>query len=342
VTLDPRELFARGFERAINLLTPKRTCRLTLDPDPFDGRTFTIDAFYDWASQFFDRPADFFRDFLDGAPLALRLTDGESGGARRAFTFDSPVASRFAENARVPLLWFRAARPARAVALLVPGWSRPDRRLEERWCRALAAAGIDVLLLTVPYHLERAPAGTWSGEYFISHNVFWTVANFRQLVAEIRALVRLVRADYDRVALIGVSSGGFQAGLATLGEDVDFLFPIMTGAELGAIMWESLLTHEVKAAMIGRGISRDALSRAWSITDMAVVGRHTRARRVRQYVTLYDAIMPLRYQERLWEVYGDPPRVDLPTSHYSVVFALPKVLRDIAATLLAPDDARAG
>jgi hypothetical protein len=50
----------------------------------------------------------------------------------------------------------------------------------------------------------------------------------------------------------------------------------------------------------------------------------------------------LRYQERLWEVYGDPPRVDLPTSHYSVVFALPKVLRDIAATLLAPDDERAG
>ena len=334
MTLDPRELFARGFERAIYLLTPKRTCRLTLDPDPFDGRTFTIDAFYDWASQFFDRPADFFRDFLDGASLALRLADGESGGARRAFTFDSPVASRFAENARVPLLWFRAVQPARAVALLVPGWSRPDRRLEERWCRALAAAGIDVLLLTVPYHLERAPAGTWSGEYFISHNVFWTVANFRQLVAEIRALVRLVRADYDRVALIGVSSGGFQAGLATLGEDVDFLFPIMTGAELGAIMWESLLTHEVKAAMIGRGISRDALSRAWSITDMAVVGRHTRARRVRQYVTLYDAIMPLRYQERLWEVYGDPPRVDLPTSHYSVVFALPRVLRDIAATLL--------
>jgi len=334
VTLDPRELFARGFERAIYLLTPKRTCRLTLDPDPFDGRTFTIDAFYDWVSQFFDRPADFFRDFLDGASLALRLADGESGGARRAFTFDSPVAGRFAENARVPLLWFRAPRPARAVALLVPGWSRPDRRLEERWCRALAAAGIDVLLLTVPYHLERAPAGTWSGEYFISHNVFWTVANFRQLVAEIRALVRLVRADYDRVALIGVSSGGFQAGLATLGEDVDYLFPIMTGAELGAIMWESLLTHEVKAAMIGRGISRDALSRAWSITDMAVVGRHTRARRVRQYVTLYDAIMPLRYQERLWEVYGDPPRVDLPTSHYSVVFALPRVLRDIAATLL--------
>ncbi len=345
--LDPRELFARGFERALYLGTPKRRCRLTLDPDPFDGRSYTIDAFYEHVAPFFDRPAEFFRDFLDGRRLALRLAGGESDGARRAFTFDSPVASRFDENARVPLIWFRAARPARAVALLVPGWSRPDRRLEERWSRALAAAGIDVLLLTVPYHLERAPAGTWSGEYFISHNVFWTVANFRQLAAEIRALVRLVRADYDRVALIGVSSGGFQAGLATLGEDVDFLFPIMTGAELGAITWESLLTREVKAALIGRGVSRDELSRVWSITDMAVVGRHSRARRVRQYVTRYDAVMPLRYQERLWEIYGRPPRVDLPTSHYSIVFALPKVLGDIAATVLAPDDecardARAG
>jgi hypothetical protein len=234
------------------------------------------------------------------------------------------------------------------------------RRGSPRLQRELASAYIDywpgvstettrafVLLLTVPYHLERAPSGTWSGEYFISQNVFWTVANFRQLVAEIRALVRLVRSDYDRVGLIGLSSGGFQAGLATLGEDVDFLFPVMTVAELGAIAWESLLTHEVKAALIGRGVSRDALSRAWSITDLAVVGRHSLARRLRQYVTLYDAVMPLRYQERLWQVYGEPPRVNLPTSHYSVVFALPSVLREIASTLLAPDeervlDARAG
>jgi hypothetical protein len=339
--LDLRELFARGFERAIYLTTPKRSCRVTLDPDPFDGRVWTIDAFYEWSAQYFDRPAEFFRDFLDGRRLALRLAEGDAGAARRVFTFDSPVASRFAENARVPVVWFRAPRPARAVALLVPGWTRPDRRLEERWCRTLAECGTDVLLLTVPYHLERAPSGTWSGEYFISQNVFWTVANFRQLVAEIRALVRLVRADYDRVGLIGVSSGGFQAGLATLGEDVDFLFPIMTGAELGAIAWESLLTHEVKAALIARGVSRDALSRAWSITDLNVVGRHSLARRMRQYVTLYDAVMPLRYQERLWHVYGEPPRVDLPTSHYSAVFSLPRVLREIASTLLAPDEERA-
>lgn len=328
--LDPRELFARGFERAIYLCTPARGCRLTLDPDPFDGRTYTIDEFYDFAAPLFDRPADFFGDFLEGGRLALR-NDGDASGARRAYTFDSPLPSRFAENARVPLIWFRAPKSARSAVLLVPGWSRPDRGLEERWARALAAQGVDVLLLTVPYHLERAPQGTWSGEYFISQNVFWTVANFRQLVAEIRGLVQLVRRDYDRVGLIGVSSGGFQAGLATLGEPVDFLFPIMTGAELGAITWDSLLTHQVKAALIARGVTRDALSRAWSITDMAVVGRHTRAQRVRQYVTLYDAVMPLRHQERLWEVYGEPPRVDLRTSHYSVVFALPRVLREIAA-----------
>jgi hypothetical protein len=339
--LDPRELFARGFERAIYLTTPRRGCRVTLDPDPFDGRVWTIDGFYEWSAQYFDRPAEFFRDFLDGRRLPLRLAEGEAESARRVFTFDSPVASRFAENARVPVVWFRAPRPSRAVALLVPGWTRPDRRLEERWCRALAGRGIDVLLLTVPYHLERAPSGTWSGEYFISQNVFWTVANFRQLAAEIRALVRLVRSEYDRVGLIGVSSGGFQAGLATLGEDVDVLFPIMTGAELGAIAWESLLTHEVKAALVGRGVSRDALSRAWSITDMAVVGRHSLARRVRQYVTLYDAVMPLHYQERLWHIYGEPPRVDLRASHYSVVFSLPAVLREIATTLLAPDEERA-
>ncbi|MBV8371431.1 MAG: hypothetical protein JO036_21165 [Candidatus Eremiobacteraeota bacterium] len=332
--MNARELFARGFERAVYLATPRPGCRLTLDPDPFDGRVYSIDAFYEQVRDFFDRPAEFFRDFLDGEQLTLKLVAGEPDAPRRTFAFVSPAPNRFEEtNARVPLTWFRAPRPARAALLMVPGWSRPDQHLEERWCRALAREGIDVLLLTVPYHLARAPKGSWSGEYFISQNLFWTVANFRQLVAEIRALIRLLRGDYDAVGLIGISSGGFQAGLATLGEAVDYVFPIMSGAGLGAITWESLLTRKIKAALIERGVGCEALSRAWSITDMAIVGRHSRARTRRQYVTLYDGIIPRAFQERLWEVYGEPQRIDLQASHYSVVFSFGQIARDIARTV---------
>jgi hypothetical protein len=334
-----RRLLAEGFERAVFFAQPRPGCRVTLEPDPFDGRVYTIDAFYAAMQPFFDRPDAFFRDFLDGRALALRA-DGPARDGRRRYVFDSPVESRFEANARVPLTWFSAPRPARSALVLVPGWSRPDQRLEERWCRIIAAHGIDVVLLTVPYHLERAPRGSWSGEYFISHNVFWTVANFRQLVAEIRAVVRMLRSDHDAVGLVGISSGGFQAGLATLGEPVDAIFPIMSGAQLGAITWESLLTRTIKRRLTERGVDRDALSRAWAITDMDVVGRHSRARLRKQYVTLYDAIMPPPYQERLWEVYGRPQRIDVQASHYSVIFSFRHIADDIARTMIDGIDNR--
>lgn len=38
-----------------------------------------------------------------------------------------------------------------------------------------------------------------------------------------------------------MSSGGFQAGLLTTVEEVDFYFPFITGAELGGITWNGTL-----------------------------------------------------------------------------------------------------
>ena len=39
-------------------------------------------------------------------------------------------------------------------------------------CLRLMSRGIDVGLMTTPYHLARTPPGSYSGEYFISSNLF--------------------------------------------------------------------------------------------------------------------------------------------------------------------------
>ena len=139
-------------------------------------------------------------------------------------------------------------------------------------CRSWAARGIDAGLMTKPYHQARAPEGSFSGEYFISANLFWTIANFRQCVAEIRAVLRHMRPRYEAIGLFGMSSGGFQAGLAATCEPVDFHFPFITGCQLGSITWHGLITQYVRHDLERKGVTEDALNKVWSITDLEVAG----------------------------------------------------------------------
>lgn len=321
----------RGFEHAVDAGSRKKTCHVWRDPDTFDGRAFTPDEWYAFVQPSFAEPSAFFKDFAPGG-LQLRATPDGSASHER-YEFDTPIPSREPENNTVPLWWFKGARPARTIALVVPGWGRSDRRVEDRFCGWLVSGGIDVALLTPPYHLERTPTECYSGELFISANLLWTVENFRQLTAEIRLLVQQMRRHYDYVALIGISSGGFQAGLASLGEPVDALIPIMTGCRLGSITFHGISARYVRRDCEQRGVDEAALNRAWSICDLDVVGHATRARHIKQYIMRYDSLVPTQYQEALWEVYKRPDRCDVPSSHYGVYFYLRSICEDIARWL---------
>ena len=61
-----------------------------------------------------------------------------------------------------------------------------------------------------------------------------------------------------------------------------------------------------------------------------MLGRFNLARHVRHYIARYDSVVPTRFQERLWEVWGRPSRVDLETSHYSAYFRRHFIVDDVA------------
>ena len=330
------EAFATLFERCCVAAGRRGPCRVRLAPDLFDGRAFTIEEFYRWTRGFVDAPWTFFRDFASpGAPdLRERATGTQPRrrtGCERAMVFDSPIATAWPENNLVPFKWFRGPeRPSRVMVLFAPGWARPTQSFEERMSARLAVRGVNVGLMTAPFHQERTPRGARSGEYFISANIFWTVANFRQFVAEIRLLVQYMRRRYERVGLLGISSGGFQAGLASNCEDVDFLFSLVTGCRLGRIAWQGLLTREIRAELEARGVDEDQLTRAWSVADQAFLGTHCRARYRKHYVSRYDRVVPVECQHELWDIYGRPDRMLLPASHFSTYFFLDLIADDIA------------
>ncbi len=331
----------RGFDRAYMALKDKpKTCRLKRRPDLFDGREWEIDEFYEHHKRFFDAPCEFFKDF--GSPAGVNLRDGRHPGERirsglrfREMIFDCPRTTGFPENDIVPFKWFQDdGRRNRAILLFAPGWGRSDQDFEEGWSARLMRMGLDVGLLTVPYHQARAPQGTNSGEYWISSNLYWTIDNFRLFTSEIRLLVQYMRGHYDYVGLLGMSSGGFQTALAANCEEVDFFYPVITGGILGGITWHGRLTQVIRRELEGRGVTEADLTRAWSITDEVVLGRNCRAKYIKQYISLFDEVVPTRYQVAMWEALGKPDRMDIPSAHYSVIFFGNMLLKDIACTTM--------
>jgi hypothetical protein len=346
-------LFARGFERLYHARNQKKTCARLLEHDTFDGVEYTIDTFYERHRQFFDHPDGFYLPpaplddlgFREGLHPRERIVDDPGhepghGAAMQRLIFNSPIPSGDAANDIVPFKWFtggaqatgirqQATGKGRTFLLFVPGWGRRSQGFEEDMCRQWANRGIDTGLITKPYHQARAPEGSFTGEYFISANIFWTIANFRQCVSEIRAVLRHMRPRYDAVGLFGMSSGGFQTGLAANLEDIDFHFPFITGCQLGRITWNGLITQYVRRDLERKGVDEASLSKVWSITDLEVLGRFSKARHIRHYIAKYDTVIPTAYQERLWEVYGRPSRVNLQSSHYSAYFRRHFIVDDV-------------
>jgi hypothetical protein len=333
-----KKAFARSFDHAYFRLKPKKNSVLVPEYDRLDGKAYTPDAFYDQMKVYFDNPCAFYQDF--GGAGALNLRDGVHPNQRRtrgsifpakAMLFDSPVTTLWQENNLVPFKWYRhSSKRSEVMLLFVPGWGRSNQAIEEMMCAQLQQLGIDAGLLTKPYHQARTPAGSYSGEYFVSANIFWTVANFRQLVAEIRQLVQYMRNHYKYVGLFGMSSGGFQSCLAANCEPVDFLFPFMTGSPTGSVVWNGIATQHVRLSLMERGVDEATLNKVWSIIDPGVLAHHCKAVHRKHYITIYDELVATEYQYRLWEALGKADKLELPTAHYSGGLMARRVISDVA------------
>jgi hypothetical protein len=339
--------FAQGFDLIYKrVATKEKTCDLILEQDLFDGRLFTSDEFYTYTKSYFDKPQEFYQTFKDVASLNLRPGVHPAQHmwkayrhSAKAMLFDTPLESGYEVNNLVPFRWFTNEQgKSDTLILFVPGWARESQGFEEKMCADLHRLGVDTGLITKPYHQARTPQGAKSGEYFISANLYWTVRNFQQLVAELRLLIRYMKQHYKRIGLFGMSSGGFQSCLAANCEEVDFLFCFMTGCNLWDITWHGLLTRHVKADVLAKGLGKEDVRKVWSICDEGVLGHNNKAKVRKHYITLYDQVVMPECQFELWRVLGKNPKIELPSAHYSGALVASKVISDVASVIKSNGD----
>lgn len=292
-------------------------------PPSSDFNSFATEKYLDSPQLFYLKP----RKVPD---IRFMETNWISGIEVSRLTFPSPVHTRYRENNMVYGKLFRAiGNPPLSSMIVLHGWSRPVLKLEERLCIALAQRGIASLLITLPYHIQRAPEDSWSGEYALSGDVLRTIEGFHQAVLEVRAVIPFLKTYSEKIGLLGISLGGMIAHVVMDLEDLDFGITLLTGGNSAGIVWESIATRDVKKQIQGAGITREQLSQIWATIDPVRLARHNRVKRILMINGHYDQVIPPKFTLQLWQSLGRPPIHWYPCAHISFFLFLKGIVRDI-------------
>jgi pimeloyl-ACP methyl ester carboxylesterase len=263
---------------------------------------------------------------------------------------DCPWHGAEGRNARWVASRVPAKLPSRAgcapvgtapAVILLHGWLAVRMHMGHylRLAWWLARHGVDVWLPRLPFHLERTPAGTFSGNFCLSADMVRNSEALRQAVSETRALDRWLRAQgTPAVGLWGTSLGGWVAGLAaTLDGDWDAVALWAPVASPQQVLWESKLVSEIRKAIRHAGMGPSE-QRRWTVNLSPIEhGLLVERQRVLMVGGIYDSVVYPQSIAALARAWG----VDvtwLPHGHISLMasFANTRDTAEFLARNLAP------
>jgi dienelactone hydrolase len=251
--------------------------------------------------------------------------------------FESPIQTPWKENHTVYGYSLRPDSLSRfPVFLILHGWGRKSVAVELwRMGLRLARHGIESLFLVMPFHLRRAPPGSWSGEYMISGDVVRTAECFQQTVAEVRAVLPWLRELSPAVGFLGYSLGGIIGHLAMTVEPFEVGVTMLASGNSAGVTWEGRMTRHVKADIERAGIDRSQLEKIWAITNPTLLARHLKVKHLLMMAGKFDEIVHPKFTLELWEALGRPPLRWYPCAHYSSFFFLGSMVDEAARFFLS-------
>ena len=217
---------------------------------------------------------------------------------------------RFVENRTVHVTVLRHERPAPAVIALHP-WCGGAPSLDGWLLGAehLHRQGLDVYLMSLPFHGPRTPSGSFSGQQFPSPNIERTNESFAQAVWDARR-VRLLALAHGSpsVGVMGMSLGACVASLVAVCErDLSFCVPLTPLVSVADVLWSAGEGRSERRAVEKRGVTRDVLERAFAVVAPLSYPLAIARERVLIVAARGDRITPPRHVELLWEHWQRPP-----------------------------------
>ncbi|MHB0967244.1 MAG: abhydrolase domain-containing 18 [Chloroflexi bacterium] len=240
---------------------------------------------------------------------------------RSLFTFPSPYTSPHPTNNIVHgLADLRANRKSRGALILVHGYMMSSFAPLRLFAELVAKHGVDIYYLSLPYHMQRAPLGTWSGQYSLSSDVVRSIESFRQGVMDVRALINWIQREARQpVFLAGMSLGAFTCSMASV---VDArpagLISLLGGADLSDIVFAGNSFYLIRQSLLKHGIQHADLEQYWA----GISPGNFRSRLPRENIVMvageHDPIITPQNAARLWRAWDEPDITWLPCGHASL------------------------
>ncbi len=217
-----------------------------------------------------------------------------------------------ARELRVPVEhWMHGPRRPVGTIVALHGFAMGRPRLDalvllaSQWFRL----GLDVALVTLPYHGARKPEGArFSGEHFAVPHVARMADAVRQAVYEVRALIGWLREETDApVGILGLSLGGYLAALmAGLYRDLDFVIPMVPPVCIGDMAWRFFTRTRHHRSGRSTSFTRAELRAAYR--PHSPLAHPLRVPRERLLIVAgrADRIVPPEHPSALWRHWGEP------------------------------------
>ena len=282
---------------------------------PFDP------AGIDWTA---NPPEDFYAIPADPPDLTFEPPyTFNSDRIRSVFTFQSAYSSPDAVN---NLVWGlsdqRIGRQSRAALVLVHGYMMNSFAPLRLFAEPLARQGIDIYYLALPYHMERRPLGTWSGQYGLSSDVLRTINSFRQGVMDVRWLLSWIQREREQpVFLTGLSLGAYTCCMAAVVDDRPAgLISLLGGADLAEIIFAGNSFQLIRKDLLQHGIDLHALKKYWAGISPGNFQTKLTQKKILMVAGEHDPIITPDNSRALWQAWGEPEITWLPCGHASLSF----------------------
>jgi len=217
------------------------------------------------------------------------------------------------ENTVIPVEhWMHDPRRPRPTVLAVHGFVMGQPRLDAfalfapHWFRH----GLDVALITLPFHGVRAPLGSrFSGEAFASQDLGQINEAVRQGIHDLRLVgAWLSQQRGTPVGLLGLSLGGYLTALmAGLTDEFAFVVPIVPPVCMGDLAWRFVMRSRRRNGHgAGPVMSRDELRQAYRLHSPLAYPLRMGRERVLIVAGRGDQIVPPEHPHALWRHWGEP------------------------------------
>lgn len=297
--------------------------RIPQKPDTYDFSSLTRKEYLENPELFYTKP-DRMPDF---SIIKVNHIDGIEAVD---ISFPSLVQNKYKENNTAYGHYYKASGKKNFVTVIfLHGWGRNNLWNEKKIALGLARNNISCFILKLPFHFERSPESTWSGEYAITGDMSRTVEGARQLVIEVRAISSWLRNQGEKVVLSGMSLGGMMAHLAMAVEMFDSGITILTGGDNAGIIWEGIATKGVKEDIIKAGITREQARHVFQIIDPIVMAKYNKTKNVFMINGRYDEVVPMKFTMELWEALGRPKIRWYSCAHASIVIFTKNLVKDM-------------